>query len=146
MTTDKYNPNIILICHGLWPSHDDVKFKKAAMELTAGLAVSDLKSHIRMDFTFYGMENLDDEYTVEVFVRDEFARWRYVGDIMFARNWFKKGDCMYETSELVGGPEEGGCKRYIFRYFKKPKCALADLLRRGNHTHDHRRGREILRP
>lgn len=32
MTTDKYNPNITLICHGLWQSYDDVKFKKAAMK------------------------------------------------------------------------------------------------------------------
>lgn len=147
MTTTKINnPNAIYLIHtdyGLkhgeqFLPYDPIdRLMQAARELTAGLDTADPKSHILLEFDFYDGGDFD----VEVSLRDESAKWKYLGTIGFARNYYKQDDRIYETREIVWDKPENPTSTVlkIFGTFKYPKAALRDLLTKGNYSRNRRK-------
>ena len=146
LTTKNHNPNVIATVRDgnmlkrqepFLPYDPVDRLKKAAIELTAGLDSADLKSHVLLEFYFYDGGDFD----VEVSIRDEAAKWKYLGTVGFARNYYKPDDRLYETREIVWDRPENPTSTIlkVFGVFKQPKAAMRDLLTKGNYSANRRK-------
>ena len=154
ITTKKKNPNLLIHLTArdsrvFEPTHLSYslydRLKKAALEFTAGLPCSNPKTFLKLvwDSLYPNFE----EVNIEVWVKADNPQpgniWRYVGDISYARNFHKTDDNIFETHEIVDAPMKTNplnTDMRIFGEFKSVKCALRDLLTKGNFSHDGRRG------
>ena len=157
ITTKKENPNLLILLtdresrvfeptHLPYSLYD--RLKEAALELTAGLPCSNPKTFLKLvwDSQYPNFE----EVNIEVWVKADNPQpgklWRYVGDISYARNFHKADDNIFETHEIVDAPTKTdplNTDMRIFGEFKSVKCALRDLLTKGNFSHDGRRGHKL---
>lgn len=156
-TTVKDNPNLLFITADRIsnefkePRHLPYslldRLREAALQCTAGLPCSDPRTFIRFVWEDISLSEDCPEINIEVSVRNDKPMgkfWRYVGDISYARNFHAHDDNIFETHEIVESPTKADPHHTdlrIFGEFKSIKCALKDLLGKGNFTHDGRRGR-----
>lgn len=100
------------------------RLKETALDFTVGLPCSNLK----LVWDDFGMSEEKPEINIEVWVKADNPkpnhRWRYVGDIS------TKIDLCH--ADMM-----------IFGELKSVRCALQDLLTKGNFSHDGRRGRKL---
>lgn len=158
-TTKKENPNLLILTtngkaevkepkHLSYSLYD--RLKEAALDFTAGLPCSNPKTFLKLVWDDFGMSEESPEINIEVWVKADNPKpdhfWRYIGDISYARNWHTNDDNIFETHEIVDAPTKTDphhTDMRIFGEFKSVRCALKDLLTKGNFSHDGRRGNKL---
>lgn len=119
------------------------RVEEAAQEVVEMYAAKGKSIRVALHWTDYNP--LAEEFNVELRVCEDGLNWRYVGDILFSRNFYEKDDRIYETHEIAEHPKDSSeTMMYIFGHFKSVKSAVRDLLLKGNHTHDRRKGKERI--
>ena len=118
------------------------KFEEAARRYAVAYADDDPRGYVKLDMEQFWTDM--DNFMCYVSVRDETWGWREIGCIDFARNYYKADDHIYETREIVDCADGKNTRLLIFGRFKRPSCAVLDLLKHGNYSHDGRKAIEEL--
>lgn len=121
--------------------------EEAARKYAEMFPDSDYRSHIRLDFTTYAPFT-NDEFEITVYQRDVFWKFKYLGDISFARNYKEKNDCIYEVRDVVCKPKPNdpdNVELHIYGTFKNLTSAMNDLFTKGTWTTTRRRAMRVIR-
>ena len=116
------------------------KFEEAALRYAEQFAETDPRGFVKLDVES-SVPYLD-EFTCYVSVRGVDWKWREIGCVSFARNYYTPDDRIYETREVVDCDDGKNTRLLIFGRFKRPSCAVTDLLKHGNFSHDGRKAIE----